>query len=84
MSNHKFTGDRSDMAHRIKQQLRSGTAIQPPPVVEDRRWGVATDMDPIEAIRRYVEADLAFERETRHMITNPAVEVKPKEPPRGR
>lgn len=41
MSKHKFTADRSDMAHRIKQQLRSSTAIQPPPMEElpRSRWG---------------------------------------------
>lgn len=32
MSKHKFTSDRSDMAHRIKMQLRSSTAVQPPPM----------------------------------------------------
>lgn len=76
MSNHKFTGDRSDMAHRIKQQLRSGTAIQPPPVVEDRRWGEAEVMDPEEAMRRYISGDIA--------LINSRVKTEPKEPPRGR
>lgn len=41
MSDHKFTADRSDMAHRIKRELRSSTVIpaivQPP--VEMTRWG---------------------------------------------
>lgn len=43
MSQHKFTADRSDKAHRIKQQLLSGTAIKPPPEDELNRgrWGEA-------------------------------------------
>lgn len=49
MSKHKFTSDRSDMAHNIKRALLGSTAVQPPPVVDTGRWGgsgvpVATDL----------------------------------------
>lgn len=49
MSKHKFTADRSDMAHNIKRALLGSTAVQPPPVVATERWGdsgvpVATDL----------------------------------------
>ncbi len=49
MSKHKFTADRSDMAHNIKRALLGSTAVQPPPVVDTGRWGeagvpVATDL----------------------------------------
>lgn len=37
MSKHKFTADRSDMAHNIKRALLGSTAVQPPamPVHEE-------------------------------------------------
>lgn len=88
MSKHKFTADRSDMAHNIKRALLGSTAVQPPPVVETGRWGEAEVMDPREAMRRYIEGDVALVKAhrqqgkteaLREMISNPAVEVTPKE-----
>lgn len=77
MSKHKFTADRSDMAHQIKRALLGSTAVQPPPVVEDPMHRLLMDGEVFIMPRNSGKTEAAL----REMISNPKVEIKEK--PRG-
>lgn len=74
MSKHKFTADRSDMAHNIKRALLGSTAVQPPPV-QAREEGVVY-ISPTRSGKSEMSSEIL-----RSLIQNGEVTIKEK--PRG-
>lgn len=74
MSKHKFTADRSDMAHNIKRALLGSTAVQPPPMPVHEE--VVVYINPTRSGKSEMSSEVL-----RQLISNGEVIIKEK--PRG-